>query len=241
VERLNSSVNAVLQLSRSQDGPREVVGVHVLLDEARALLADRFRRRKVDLRMELDAGADWILARPGQVKSVILNLMVNALEAQPEGGRLCVRSELVRNPGDKGPAVALHFRDDGPGIPAEIRDRVFEPFFTTKKNGSGIGLAVAAQAVRDNGGHMYLAEDRKLDEGAEFVVVFPLAAIEAPSGDRIGGVVRGRPPASVTDPKAVPSEGLTAGTFAALPSQLSSPEGIEALMALSPREPEEVN
>jgi signal transduction histidine kinase len=241
VERLNSSVNAVLQLSRSQDGPKEVVGLHVLLDEARALLADRFRRRNVELRMDLDAGADWVLARPGQVKSVILNLMVNALEAQSGGGRLYIRSELTRAPGDRGPGVALHFQDRGPGIPPEIRDRVFEPFFTTKKSGSGIGLAVAAQAVADNGGRIYLEEARGAHAGAEFVVVFPLAAIESPRREEVRG---GGPDLFVDSiPAAEPARESGGGTSAsgAVPPHFLTPEGVKTLMALSPRDSEEVN
>jgi signal transduction histidine kinase len=241
VERLNSAVNAVLQLSRSQDGPREVVELHTLLDEAGALLADRFRRRGVDLQMDLDAGADWVLARSGQVKSVILNLMVNALEAQPEGGRLSIRSDLTRDPGGGGPAVALHFQDEGPGVPAEIREKIFEPFFTTKRSGSGIGLAVAAQAVRDNSGHIYLAESTTAEGGAEFVVVFPLAAMELPGRGEGRGKSQDWVPGSVSVSEAEPAGGLVVPVRGRVPPHLLTPEGVRTVMALSPREPEEIN
>jgi two-component system NtrC family sensor kinase len=76
-----------------------------------------------------------------------------------------------------GPQVELRFRDGGPGVPSEIRGRVFEPFFTTRESGSGIGLAVASQTIRDHGGEIWLADSTRLDEGADFVVTLPLAAM----------------------------------------------------------------
>ena len=83
VERLNTSVTGVLQLSRAGEGPREIVGLHEVLGEATELMATRFKNQCVGLSLELDANADFVLARPGQLKSVALNLMMNALEAQP--------------------------------------------------------------------------------------------------------------------------------------------------------------
>ena len=72
------------------------MSLHALVGEAADLLAARFRRQGVVLTLDLDAEADRVLARLGQIKSVVLNLMVNALEAQPDGGRLEIRTELSR-------------------------------------------------------------------------------------------------------------------------------------------------
>jgi C4-dicarboxylate-specific signal transduction histidine kinase len=152
VERLNASVSGVLQLSRSEDSPREVVSLHHLVEEAADLLASKFRRQGVGLSLDLDAEADRILARVGQVKSAVLNLMVNALEAQPNGGAWRSGPSSLGFPrwgARGGPALPGQARG-----PAEIRDRIFEPFFTTKPGGSGIGLAMASQAVRANGGEL---------------------------------------------------------------------------------------
>jgi signal transduction histidine kinase len=178
VERLNASVTGVLELSSAPNAPLEVVRLHGLVREAADLLANRFRRQGVDIILELDAEADRVMARVGQIKSVILNLMVNALEAQPQGGKLHIRSVLSRASRDGNPVVALHFKDDGPGIPSEIRNRVFEPFFSTKPGGSGIGLAMASQAVQDCRGDLYLEPAVSAESGAEFVVALPLAAVE---------------------------------------------------------------
>jgi signal transduction histidine kinase len=133
----------------------------------------------VGIDLDLDPSEDMIFARPGQVKSIALNLMVNALDAQPEGGRLKIRTALCRDPTDGGPAVSVSFQDEGLGVPAEVRERIFEPFFTTKQGGAGIGLAMAKQAVEENGGQIELCPRSPGVKGAEFVVIFPLAPLDA--------------------------------------------------------------
>jgi signal transduction histidine kinase len=247
VERLSASVSDVLQLSRSHDSPRDVFSLHDQVEESAHLLMARFMSQGVELRLDLDAEADLVLARPGQVKSVILNLMVNALEAQPKGGFLEVSSSLTRSTRHGGPQVALRFRDGGPGIPLEIRDRVFEPFFTTKQGGSGIGLAVANRAVRDNHGRIFLETASELNSGAEFVMTFPLAAIEpnvVPVGER-PLVERLKRMPEIKDVPQV-GEGPTrdrpgAPVSSQIPQHLMTTEGMEAVMALSTPDPEDIN
>ncbi len=243
VERLNASVSGVLQLSKAQDSPREVMGLHGLVEEAAELLATKFRRQGVRLRLDLDAGADRVLARSGQLKSVILNLMVNALEAQPSGGVLEIRTELARAPDTGDPVLALHFRDEGSGISPDIRDRIFEPFFTTKAGGSGIGLAMAFQAVRDNGGDLYLEPSISDTSGAEFVVVFPLAAV---GPGATPDPVMGRPLSGL---RALPPRWAVATRSGVaglperpeVPAHLMTPEGLEAVLALANSDSEEIN
>jgi hypothetical protein len=177
---------------------------------------------------------------------------VNALEAQPQGGRLEIRSELARLPEMGGPVVSLHFRDHGSGVPPEIRDRIFEPFFTTKAGGSGIGLAMASQAVRDNGGELQLAPSFSVARGADFVVVFPLASLEAslqsrqppragasrtPVGSPWAGA-RDQPPEGAAAPG---GDGEGPSEVPSLPNHLLSPEGLRAVLALSRPGKEEVN
>lgn len=180
VDRLSRTVSDVLQLGRAQEQAPEVVSVHEVVTEAIQLLEHEFDRIGVEIRSDLHAQSDRIVGRAGQIKGAVINLMLNALDAQPDGGTLLIRSALT--PGDgraRGPRLELRFRDDGPGVPSEIRDRILEPFFTTKQNGSGIGLAVASQGIRENGGELFLEEPTRLHQGAEFVISFPLAALSS--------------------------------------------------------------
>jgi signal transduction histidine kinase len=223
VERLNASVTGVLQLSRASDVPREVVQLRPLLEEVVDLLHSRFRRKGVEIVLEPDPLADRILARPGQIKSVALNLMVNALDAQPDGGRLMILSSLCRDPNDGGPAVSILFQDDGPGIPGAIRNRIFEPFFTTKPGGAGIGLAMAKQAVEENGGRIDLLDTLSEGSGAAFVVVFPLAPLEAPK-------IPQRAVADIRSLKPGHARSKDYPEVARHPDALFTPDGLEAAL-----------
>jgi signal transduction histidine kinase len=80
-----------------------------------------------------------VLADADQMRQVILNIILNAADAMPQGGTLRIQSRF--EPGLK--QIVLRISDTGPGIPMEIQNRLFEPFFTTKKTGTGLGLAIA--------------------------------------------------------------------------------------------------
>jgi signal transduction histidine kinase len=178
VDRLAGSGTSILQLGRADQGPRDAVSLHRVIEDAAELLSGEFVRAGIEVSVDLDASADRVVAVLGQMKGVFLNLMMNALEAQPEGGRIHVRSEL-QTASDGSPVVAIRIRDAGGGVPPAVRDRIFEPFFTTKPTGSGIGLAVVARTLRDSGGDIYLEHLPTSETGAEFVVTLPLAAVAA--------------------------------------------------------------
>jgi two-component system NtrC family sensor kinase len=123
---------------------------------------------------------------PDQMQQVCLNLLKNAAEASPVGGRLRLR--LWTGPGEAdaphaGPGatvLCLAVEDEGPGIPAEDRGRLFEPFFTTKPGGTGLGLYVCHDIVKRHGGQ--LRARPQPERGACFIVELPLE--EAPQGGR---------------------------------------------------------
>jgi signal transduction histidine kinase len=188
VGRLSAAVSNVLQLTPSKTRHREVVGVHEIIHEVGRLLDRDFARRSVRLRWDLNAEADRVLGEPGPLKGVIINLMLNALDAQPAGGSLHIESALCAGtPKAPGPRLVLRFADSGPGVPSEVRDKIFDPFFTTKESGSGIGLAVASQTIRNHGGDLYLAEPTRVGQGAEFVIDLPLAAVVQDGASEIAG------------------------------------------------------
>ncbi|MEJ2541399.1 MAG: ATP-binding protein [Gemmatimonadota bacterium] len=178
VERLSSAVSSILQLAPSTPSTRKVIALHDLVSDAAQLLDHEFQGRGVELRWSLDAIRDRVMVDSGQIKGAILNLMLNALDAQPEGGQLLIQSRLA--PADRpgqGPWLEVRFLDRGPGVAPEIRQRIFEPFFSTKEGGSGVGLAVVAQVARDHGGELRLEEPREVSRGAEFVLRLPLAPV----------------------------------------------------------------
>jgi signal transduction histidine kinase len=126
--------------------------------------------RGVDLVVSIPDGLSTLDLDPGLIRQALLNLIRNAAEAMPDGGRITLRVKTnaecgIRNAESERPAVQSEIRnpkseivveieDTGDGIPAENREKIFEPFFTTKEGGTGLGLAIARQIVADHGGSL---------------------------------------------------------------------------------------
>jgi len=169
-------------------GRREVIRPEVLdLNEVVSSMEKLLRRtigEHIELRTEFASGLPPILADPGQMEQVVLNLSVNARDAMPGGGLLLFRTETVvedrpRDGEPAGPMVRLTVSDTGVGMPPEVRTRVFEPFFTTKPKGqgTGLGLATVYSIVGQAGGQIDLYSEE--GQGTVFKISFPVAAGEA--------------------------------------------------------------
>jgi signal transduction histidine kinase len=104
------------------------------------------------------------------LKQALLNIVVNGIEAMPNGGQLYLRLLLA------GDEISLEVEDRGPGIPEEAQEKIFQLYFTTKTNGSGIGLAVAYQAVQLMGG--MLAMRSQPGHGTMFRIDLPAVAVD---------------------------------------------------------------
>jgi signal transduction histidine kinase/ActR/RegA family two-component response regulator len=136
----------------------------------------------IALEKKLDHGLDPIKIDPGQLEQVLLNLVLNARDAMPNGGMLVIETTSVApveppgsgaTEGASGAGVALIVRDTGVGIDADVRQRIFEPFFTTKERGTGLGLATVYGIVKQNGAA--ISVDSAPGRGSSFVVSFPVS------------------------------------------------------------------
>ncbi len=141
--------------------------VSVLVEETIALLHDRASRRQVRIRSALPSGLAPIDVDGQQIKQVLLNLLLNAIEAMPSGGDVAVVTA------SRGSAVEISITDTGPGLCTEEHSRIFEPFFTTKAEGTGLGLAVVRSMTERNGGTIRCGNS--INSGATFVLTFPAA------------------------------------------------------------------
>lgn len=146
----------------------------------------RFALHGSNVRAELDLPKTLpaIEADSGQISQVVHNIVLNATQAMPGGGRLAV-SGKVREIGlhdargiRAGRYVELVFRDEGTGIPPEVMPKVFDPFFTTKEGGTGLGLATAYGIVHKHGGH--ISVESTPGKGATFHVLLPASESPAP-------------------------------------------------------------
>jgi signal transduction histidine kinase len=147
---------------------------------------DRMLRRLLSDEIELatipETGLELVEIDPGQIEQVILNLVVNAGDAMPSGGKLTIGTKRVTLTEDyvlqhpeasPGPHVMLSFSDSGHGMTDEVMDRIFEPFFSTKEEGSGTGLGLATcyGIVRQSGGHINVSSQEGV--GSTFQVYLP--------------------------------------------------------------------
>ncbi len=178
IDRISRTIRELLDFSRTS---REVGGAVVLAEVAQEvadLLSFEARKRKLSVGVEVPAALPALAANRDQLKQVLVNLVLNALHASAPGGRVTIRAEAR-----SGGVCVLDVVDQGAGIPADLRHRVFDPFYTTKKRGkgTGLGLAVALQIVRNHGGEIDL--ESAVGRGTRVRVTWPLAATGKERGD----------------------------------------------------------
>ncbi|MGH9658025.1 MAG: sensor histidine kinase, partial [Bryobacteraceae bacterium] len=161
--RIQELLQDLVNVSRGSSKGAESCRVREVLAAAADASAAQAESQGVAIRVEAPDSLEVPLER-ARIERVLFNLISNALEAMPAGGeiRMSARAE--------GPTARLEVEDNGPGIPAAVRDSLFQPFVTAgKKNGLGLGLALSRQAILDHGGDMWV-EDAP---GARFVIRLP--------------------------------------------------------------------
>lgn len=136
-------------------------------------VADLYRGSRAEAKVEVRVPDDLPKVRvdPDQFRQALGNLIKNALEAMPSGGTVSVELETSLPPAR--PGVVVTVADTGPGLPAEIKDRIFDPYVTSKKEGSGLGLAIVHRIVTDHGGTIEVESEE--GRGAAFRLLFPSA------------------------------------------------------------------
>ena len=176
-DRIGQLTRSLLEFSRpTPTASREPIDVREPLKKALAMVGGRSRKALIEMREEHDAGLPPVHANPNELQQVFLNLLINAADAMPEGGRITTRTRSAAAPLKGGqPALEVSVEDTGYGIEEEIVDRIFEPFFTTKGavKGTGLGLAICAGIVRSHGGEIDVRSEPGV--GTRFVVRLPIA------------------------------------------------------------------
>ena len=172
----------LLTFSRSEVTEAEVFDAQVLIEELKKMLG-RLIGEDIELRCIASEDMPELLADPGLVEQVVINMAVNARDAMPNGGRLTVvtkavtlQAEVARKLGlEPGQFGMIEISDTGSGMPPEVLAHIFEPFFTTKEagKGTGLGLATAYGVISQAGGAITV--DSELGRGTRFQIYLPLA------------------------------------------------------------------
>jgi two-component system NtrC family sensor kinase len=175
--RAKRIVESLLRFSRRpKPDERGQVDLTVVCDDALFLLLSQLKDRKYEVVREYQAAV--AVGNANQLQQIVVNLVVNAIQAMPGGGRVVVGT------GSAGPGrVRFSVTDEGAGIPEEVSKRIFEPFFTTKPEGqgTGLGLSICYQIAEEHGGSIRVENAPGM--GASFSVELPAATVEARSDE----------------------------------------------------------
>ncbi len=181
-DRAANLTNQLLAFSRRQVTQPIVHNINTVISSIETML-QRIIRENIELRTVLDPALGNISADPGQIEQILMNLVVNAREAMPDGGELTIETQNVFLDGEyanqhigiaSGNFVKMAVTDTGEGIAEEIQPQIFEPFFTTKEvgKGTGLGLSIVYGLVKQSGGEIMVYSE--IGRGTTFKVYLPV-------------------------------------------------------------------
>lgn len=170
IMRLELIVSGFLDFARPPQPQPRMVDLGELVDRTVESLRPRADLQGVVLDVEPARQVLQVSADPNQVRQVLLNLVINALEAQPTGGKIAIRYRMDESTADR-PDLTVVVEDNGPGVAPELINQVFDPFVSTKESGLGLGLSICRRIAEIHGGSLTLESS---PTGAQFLFRLPL-------------------------------------------------------------------
>lgn len=171
LKRAAEIVGRLRDLSRPvDDHGREPTDLNALIESVLDVSRKDLKNHRIEIVRDLTPDLPQPVVAPDRVKQVLLNLILNARDAMQEGGELTVTSAYAEEEDE----VRIKVADQGVGIPDEVMDRLFDPFFSTKEDGTGLGLFVSRDIVREQGGRIDVKT--AVGQGTAFTVSFPACA-----------------------------------------------------------------
>jgi signal transduction histidine kinase len=177
--RCKKIIGALLEFSRARPPEKRLTDINALAEKAAELVGHQMKLKQIGLTLRLQPSVPALHADDGQLRQVLIALLMNALDATPAGGHVAIET---RHDGDG--TVVLTVADDGAGIPPEHLDKIFSPFFTTKPvgQGTGLGLAICHGIVASHGGEIRV--DSEVGRGTRIALALPVADAAGPARPR---------------------------------------------------------
>lgn len=166
VTRLNRLVSDFLDFGRPRPPEKLPTLLNEVVQSVVFLVSQQASQQKVLIRTDLTNDLPFILLDSEQIKQVLINLVLNGIDAMPDGGELSIQTRIVEK------YLEVSVTDTGPGLTDELKPKIFNPFLTTKDTGTGLGLAISHRLVTQNGGKIEV--ESTSGEGTTFRVQFPM-------------------------------------------------------------------
>ncbi len=165
--RCRKIVKGLLDFARQTKPQKQRLDLNKVASDVITLIRNQASFQNIAIRTDLDPSLPTVFADADQMRQVVLNIILNAADAMPQGGEIHIHSLFESQTGQ----AMLRISDTGPGIPAEIQDKLFEPFFTTKKTGTGLGLSIAYGIMDRHKGSLKI--ESSPGHGTTIVVILP--------------------------------------------------------------------
>jgi signal transduction histidine kinase len=174
IDRLTSLINELLGFAKPSEPNLKGEDVNAIIDRMEVLISTEARKKNITITKNYAPNLPSVLVDAEQIKQVLLNILLNAIQAIEGQGGIWIETRIVSiTRDDESEAfLQIEIRDTGIGIPPENLDHVFDPFFSTRPEGSGLGLAISHQIVHEHGGFIDL--ESEVGKGTSFRINFPL-------------------------------------------------------------------
>jgi two-component system nitrogen regulation sensor histidine kinase GlnL len=176
LERVSTLINDLLAFSRPSPPTFDTVPINDLIEQVARLLDGQMKKKGITLTLQLSPDVPAIAIDHTQIKQVLMNLLLNALQATSADGTVTVRTSLLHESADQ-TYCAIEVQDTGTGISAANKEQIFDPFFTTKESGVGLGLFITHQIITEHGGTIDV--DSTVGQGTRFVIRLPLDSLSS--------------------------------------------------------------
>lgn len=167
IDQISEVIQNLRDTYRENDEQR-AVDLNQMVQQLTEMVSFNARQKRIDLCLDLDSSLPLARCVPHEIRQVLLNLLLNAIDAVDERGDICVRT--THDPTNS--EICIIVEDNGEGIPDDVMASIFEPFFTTKREGSGLGLAISREIIEQHRGHITAASVR--GSGTKFMVWLPV-------------------------------------------------------------------
>jgi len=168
--RLDRTVQNLLRFAKDTPANFRLANINELIKKTLLIIEQQAITNKVILQIQLNPSIPHSLMDEEQIQHLLLNIILNAIQAMPDGGKISINTSLEER--DENKYIKVSISDTGVGIPKEIMNKIFDPFFTTRPHGTGLGLYICKRIIKSHNGDIWVESEE--NKGSTFSFIIPL-------------------------------------------------------------------